>query len=110
MNHHEFTTLLLVSAGILTAAFVLAIYMPKRHYDGLMGEALIILYASLSIMILLVLPFEYGTKFITAIIIAYSVSTMSRLDNRAGYPLLFVNIGHIAYMIIIGYAVLKVNA
>lgn len=110
MNHQEFTALLLVSAVILSAAFIWAFYMPKRHYDGLMGEALIILYSSLSIMILLVLPLEYPAKFITALIISYSVSTLSRLDNRAGYPLLFVNVGHIAYMIIIAYAVLKINA
>lgn len=110
MDHHEFTTLLLVSAGILTAAFVWAFFMPKKQYDGLMGEALIILYASLSIMVLLVLPLDYGAKFITALIIAFSVSTLSRLDNRTGYPLLFVNIGHIVYMLIIGYATLKINA
>lgn len=109
MDHHEFTTLLLVSAGILSAAFVWAVYMPKRHYDGLMGEALIILYSSLSIMILLVLPLEYPAKFITALIISYSVSTLSRLENRVGYPLIFVNVGHIAYMLIIIYATLKVN-
>ncbi len=110
MNHHEFTTLLLVSAGILTAAFVWAFFMPKKQYDGLMGEALIILYTSLSIMVLLVLPLDYGIKFITALIIAFSVSTLSRLENRVGYPMLFVNIGHIVYMLIIGYAALKVCA
>ena len=109
MDQHGFTALLLVSAGVLTAAFIWIFYMPKRHYDGMMGEALIILYSSLSIMILIVIPIEYFSKFLTALIISFLVSTLSRLEKRAGYPLLCLKIGHIGFMIIIAYSAFKIN-
>lgn len=100
MGNSEFLRLITITDLALGMALLGLHYMAGERFRGLPGEALLILYSSMSIMLLIVIPIPFGIKLIGALAMSYVVSILSRAERQQGTKMFWIWLGYLIYVLV----------